>query len=431
MDYSTIFIMAASFMVFLFAGMPIAFCLSIPGLLYFFMTPGLDISFIPHIISSPLFNFVLIALPAFLLSGRMMNGTGITNRLFDASLAIVGRLRGGLAYTTVVSSALFASMSGTAVGDAGGIGQVQMQMMTKTGYKRDFAAGLTAASSILGPLIPPSVAMVILGASSGISIGKLFLGGLIPGVLMAGGLMVYIACRAHLGDGKNWPVNKVPAKDIPPALGRAFLPILTPIIIIGGISWGIVTPTEAAVVAIDYAILLGIYYKELSLKTFIEILEETVATSGTFMFIVACAGFFTLILTKEGLPQLIFSILAPIVQHDVTMAMLVICGVLFVVGCFIDTTAAILLVTPILMPIVNKMGIDPIYFGVVMVTALMTGIITPPFGICLFILSDVSKLPVSVVTKEAVKYLPTMIIVTILVAIFPPMSTWLPKLFFN
>lgn len=429
--YSTIFIMAASFLVFLFVGVPIAFCLSIPGLLYFFMTPGLDISFIPHTISSPLFNFVMIALPAFLLSGRMMNGTGITNRLFDASLAIVGRLRGGLAYTTVVSSMLFASMSGTAVGDAGGIGQVQMQMMGRAGYKKDFAAGITAASSILGPLIPPSVAMVILGASSGISIGKLFLGGLIPGVLMAGGLMVYVACRAHLGDGRVWPVNKVPVKEIPGSLGRAFLPILTPVIIIGGISWGIVTPTEAAVIAIDYAIILGIIYKELTFKVFLEILEETVATSGTFMFIVACAGFFTLILTKEGLPQLIYGILAPIVLYDATLAMLVICGVLFVVGCFIDTTAAILLVTPILMPIVNQMGLDPIHFGVVMVTALMTGIITPPFGICLFVLSDVSKLPVSVVTKEAVKYLPTMVIVTIMVVLFPAMSTWLPKVMFN
>jgi tripartite ATP-independent transporter DctM subunit len=429
--YSTIFIMTALFLLFLFAGVPIAFCLSIPGLVYFLMTPGLDVSFIPHTISSPLFNFVMIALPAFLLSGRMMNGTGITNRLFDASLAIVGRLRGGLAYTTVISSMLFASMSGTAVGDAGGIGQVQMQMMSNAGYKRDFAAGLTAASSILGPLIPPSVAMVILGASSGISIGKLFMGGLIPGILMTGGLMVYIACRAHWGDGRAWPVNKVPAKEIPGSLGRAFLPLMTPVIIIGGISWGIVTPTEAAVAAIDYAIILGIYYKELSFKVFKEILEETVATSGTFMFIVACAGFFTLILTKEGLPQLIFGILTPIVQYDTTVAMLLICAVLFVVGCFLDTTAAILLVTPILMPIVNTMGLDPIHFGVVMVVALMTGIITPPFGICLFVLSDVSKLPVSVVTREAIKYLPTMIVVTILVVLFPAMSTWVPKLMFN
>ena len=429
--YSTIFIMFSAFMVLLFAGMPIAFCLVVPGLLYFFMTPGLDVSFIPHTISSPLFNFVLIALPAFLLSGRMMNGTGITKRLFDVSLAIVGRFRGGLAYTTILSSMLFASMSGTAVGDAGGIGQVQMKMMSDAGYKRDFAAGLTAASSILGPLIPPSVAMVILGASSGISIGKLFLGGLIPGLLMTAGLMIYVASRAHFGDGKVWPVTKVPAKEIPASLSRAFLPLMTPVIIVGGISWGVVTPTEAAVIAIDYAIILGIFYKELSFKVFREILEETVSTSGTFMFIVACAGFFTLILTKEGLPQLILSTLTPIVNYDVTMAMLLICAVLFVVGCFIDTTAAILLVTPVLMPIVNQMGLDPIHFGIVMVVALMTGIITPPFGICLFVLSDVSKLPVSVVTREAVKYLPTMFIVTILVVIFPSMATWVPKLVFG
>jgi tripartite ATP-independent transporter DctM subunit len=381
--------------------------------------------------SSPLFNFVLLALPAFLLSGRMMNGAGITNRLFDASLAIVGRLRGGLVYTTVCSSMLFASMSGTAVGDAGGLGQVQMQMMSKAGYKKDFSAGIVASSSILGPLIPPSVSMVIFGASSGISIGQLFLGGFIPGLLMAAGLMIYVACRAHFGDGRQWPVDKVPAKDIPPALGRAFLPMMTPVIIIGGITWGIVTPTEAAVLAIDYAIVLGIIYKELTLKTFIEILQETVTTSGTFMLIIACAGFFTRILTMEGLPQLILSVLAPIVQYDTMYAMLTICAVLFVIGCFLDTTAALLLVTPILMPIVNQIGLDPIHFGVVVVTALLTGIITPPFGICLFVVSDVAKLPVSAVTKEAVKYLPTMIIITLMVVFFPAMSTWLPSLFFG
>jgi tripartite ATP-independent transporter DctM subunit len=429
--YSTIFIMLAVFLLFLFAGMPVAFCLAIPGVLYYFMNPGLDISFIPHTISSPLFNFVLIALPAFLLSGRMMNGAGITNRLFDASVALVGRFRGGLAYANVLAAMLFSSMSGTAVGDAGGLGQVEMQLMAKAGYKRDFAAGLTAAASILGPLIPPSVAMVILGACSGISIGKLFLGGAIPGLLMAGSLMAYLAFRSFFGDGKTWPISKTPTKEIPGALGRAVFPLMTPVIIIGGIGWGIVTPTEAAVVAIDYAIVLGIYYKELNFKIFIEILEDTVATSGVFMYIVACAGFFTLILTKEGMPQMIFDVLTPIVQYSDTLAMLAICIVLFVVGCFIDTTAAILLITPILMPIINQIGLDPIHFGVVMVVALMTGIITPPFGICLFVMADVAKLPVSAVTREAIKYFPAMIITTLLVVFFPSLATWLPKIAFG
>ncbi len=429
--YTTIGIMAAIFLLLLFAGLPVAFCLGIPGLVYYLMNPQLSLAFIPQSVTSPLFNFVMIALPAFLLSGRMMNGAGITNRLFDAALAVVGRFRGGLAYANIVASMLFASMSGTAVGDAGGLGQVEMEMMDRAGYRKDFSAGVTAASSILGPLIPPSVAMVILGATSGISIGKLFMGGAIPGLIMAASLLVYIFVRAHFGDGRTWPISKVPLSKVPGALARAILPMLSPVIIIGGISFGVVTPTEAAVLAIDYAIVLGIFYKELTLKGLIKILAETVATVGTFMCIVAFAGFFTWIVTKEGLPQLIFSVLSPVVNYSATLAMLIICVALFVVGCFIDTTAAILLVTPILMPIVNQMGLDPIHFGVVVVVALMTGIITPPFGICLFVMADVAKLPVSAVTKESVRYLPAMFITTLLVVLFPALATWLPRLLFG
>lgn len=247
----TIFIMVALFLLLLVAGMPVAFALGVPGMLYLFMN-GMPLEFIPHSMTSPLFNFVLIALPAFLLSGRMMNSSGVTNRLFDLAIALVGRFRGGLAHSNVITSMLFASMSGTAVGDTGGLGQIEMKMMTKAGFKKDFSAGVTAASSVLGPLIPPSVAMVVLGATAGMSIGRLFLGGILPGLLMAGSLMIFIALRAHFGDGKSWPVIKVPAKEIPKSIVKALPPMLTPIIIIGGISLGIVTPTEAAVIAIDY-----------------------------------------------------------------------------------------------------------------------------------------------------------------------------------
>jgi tripartite ATP-independent transporter DctM subunit len=323
-------------------------------------------------------------------------------------------------------------MSGTAVGDAGGLGQVEMEMMDKAGYKRDFAAGITAASSVLGPVIPPSVSMVILGATAEISIGRLFMAGLFPGIIMALCLMGNIALRAHFTkDGKNWPVEKVPLKKGIRALLRAILPMMCPVIIIGSISLGIVTPTEAAVLAIDYALLLGIIYREVSFKSLWKTLEETVVTTGTFMYIIAIAGFFTWVVTREGLPQAIRGILTPLMNFNPTVGMLLIAVFLLIVGCFLDTTAAILLVAPVIMPVVRSLGIDPVHFGIIMVTGLLIGIITPPFGICLFVLADVAKLPVSSVTKEAVRYLPAMAICLLIIIFWPQLALWLPGLVFG
>ncbi|MCD8349490.1 MAG: TRAP transporter large permease [Planctomycetaceae bacterium] len=423
----TILILAALFLVFLFIGVPVAFALGIPSLLYLLIA-DIPVTFVSHIMASPLKNYVLVALPAFLLSGRMMNSAGITDRLFRFAQALVGRFRGGLAYTNIVASAMFASMSGTAVGDAGGLGQVEMEMMDKAGYDKSFSSGVTACSSVLGPLIPPSVAMVVLGATAEINISQLFLGGLIPGILMMVALMVNIFLRSRFtAAGRTWPVDRVPSREVPGAILRGIPPLLTPLIVIGGISFGVVTPTEAAILAIDYSIILGLVYREVTVKKLWETLTDTVETVGTFMIIIAVAGFFTWIVTKEGLPNMISTFLTPIVSSSAILGMLVL-GVFFlVVGGFLDTTAAILLVTPVLMPIVKRMGMDPIHFGVVMVVALVIGIVTPPFGICLFVMADVAKLPVKTVTKECMKYLPAMIITLALLILFPQFATWLPS----
>ncbi|MGE4354569.1 MAG: TRAP transporter large permease [Oscillospiraceae bacterium] len=424
----TIAILAILFLIFLFAGVPVAFALGIPSLFYL-MVGDVPLSFVAHSMTSPLKNYILIALPAFLLSGRMMNSSGVTDRLFKAAQALVGRFRGGLAYTNVVASMMFASMSGTAVGDAGGLGQVEMEMMGKAGYDKKFSAGVTSCSSVLGPLIPPSVAMVVLGATAEINISHLFMGGLIPGILMAIALMINIFLRAKFTEeGRKWPINKVGGKEAVFAILRGIPPMLTPVIVIGGISLGVVTPTEAAVLAIDYSIILGLIYRELDLKTLWKTLTDTVESAGTFMIIIAIAGFFTWIVTREGLPGIISAFLTPIVNMSPVLGMLIL-GLLFLIlGCFLDTTAAILLVTPVLMPIIRQLAIDPIHFGVVMVVALIIGIITPPFGICLFVMADVAKLPVKTVTAECLKYLPAMIIILLLVILIPSLSTWLPSM---
>ena len=421
------------FLVLLLLGVPVAFSLGIPTMIYFFLNQGtIPIEFMAHTMTNPLFNYVLIALPAFLLSGRMMNGAGVTERIFNLAKALVGRFRGGLVYTNIIASMLFASMSGTAVGDAGGLGAIEIDMMDRAGYKKEVTAGVTAASSVLGPIIPPSVNMVIVGATASISVGKLFMGGVIPGLIMAVALMANVFIRAHFTEeGRSWPVEVVKGKDVGSALLHGILPMCCPLIIIGGINFGIVTPTEAAIAATDYAILLGIFYREVSLRSIWQTLQETVASAGTFMYIIAVAGFYTWILTREGLPQVLTSLLAPIANNSQTVGLLLIAGFLLIAGCFLDTTAAILMVTPILMPVVNALGINPVVFGVMLVVALIIGIITPPFGICLFVVADVAKVPVGAVTKESIRYLPAMIIALLLIIFFPDLITWLPTLVYG
>lgn len=421
------------FMVLLLLGVPVAFSLGIPTMIYFFLNQGtIPIEFMAHTMTNPLFNYVLIALPAFLLSGRMMNGAGVTERIFNLAKALVGRFRGGLVYTNIIASMLFASMSGTAVGDAGGLGAIEIDMMDRAGYKKEVTAGVTAASSVLGPIIPPSVNMVIVGATASISVGKLFMGGIIPGAIMAIALMANIFIRAHFTEeGRSWPVEVVKGKDVGSALLHGILPMCCPLIIIGGIYFGIFTPTEAAIAAIDYAIVLGVFYREVSFRSIWQTLRETIASAGTFMYIIAVAGFYTWILTREGLPQVLTSILAPIANNNQTVGLLLIAGFLLIAGCFLDTTAAILMVTPILMPVVNALDINPVVFGVMLVVALIIGIITPPFGICLFVVADVAKVPVGAVTKESIRYLPAMIIALLLIIFFPDLITWLPTLVYG
>jgi len=429
----TIAFLLVTFMVLLLLGVPVVFALGIPSVFYFFIQGGnIPIQFMPHSMSQPLFNYVLVALPAFLLMGRMMNATGITDRLFHASVAIVGRFRGGLAHANVFASMLMSSMSGTAIGDAGGLGYVQMEIMTKAGYRREFSAGISAASPILGPIFPPSVSMVILGATAEISIGRLFLAGVFPGFIMMIALMVNVALRAHFTtEGRTWPIEKVPFKQGLKSCSQAVLPMLCPVIIVVSIIKGIVTPTEAAILAINFSILLGLIYRKLTFKKFWKTMEETIVSTGVFMFIIAIAGFFTWILTREGLPQAIRGFLGPLLSSNEIVALLMIAGFLLLIGTFLDTTAAILLVAPVIMPIVRGMGVDVIHFGMVLLVALMIGIITPPLGICVFVLSEVAQLPVKDVQKEAIRYLPAMVVVLLLIIFFPTITTWLPNLVFG
>jgi len=359
----------------------------------------------------------------------MMNSAGVTERIYKLAIALVGRFRGGLAFANVLASVMFTAMSGTAVGDAGGLGPVQMKMMNKAGYRSTFSAALSASSSVLGPIFPPSVVMVVLAATADLSVGRLFLAGVVPGFIMAGALFVRVAAMARFTDeGNAWPVETVPLKEIPPILGKTVLPLLTPLIILVGIMSGTFTPTEAAIVAVAYATMLGIIFRELNFRKFIETMVDTVVTCGVLLFLIGAAGFFTWVITTMGLPSIIANFLVPLAEFGPGVAVLVLSFMLLVIGMFLDTTAAILMTAPILFPITNAIGIDPIHFGIVMIVSYVIGIITPPFGICVFVMSDVAKLPVKDVQKEALRYLPVMIIVLVVISLFPRTVLWLPNL---
>jgi tripartite ATP-independent transporter DctM subunit len=418
------------FFVFLVLGFPVMFALGIPCIIWLFMNPRISDTILAQNMMSYMTSFTLICLPGFLFVGRLMNVCGVTDKLFKLSIATVGRFRGGLAHANAFASMLFASMSGSAIADAGGLGLVEMRMMKRAGYKMDFAAGITAASSVLGPIIPPSAAMVLIGTVAEVSVANMFFGGVIPGVVLCGALMAQVALRSvFTREGRSWPSTKVPVKAAFFSVLQAIPALMTFVIIMGSIYTGICTPTEAAVIAVLYSIVLGFIYRKLTPKILWETLKQTGAACGPLLIIMASASIFTWVLMREGLPQMITSWMKGVsAAHGNTMVLLATLAVFLIIGCFVDSISAVLLTAPIVFPVIKSIGVDPVEFGVVMTLALIIGVVTPPFGICLFVVSGVSKVPVKDVTREAVRYLPAMIIVLLLLTFIPDIVLFLPKL---
>ena len=422
-----------SFLVLMLLGVPVVFALGIPGIIWLLISPNMPVTILAQNMMAYLNSFTLLCLPGFLFVGRLMTTCGVTDRLFNFAVALVGKFRGGLAYANCVASMMFASMSGSAIADAGGLGLVEMSMMKQAGYKPEMAAGVTAASSIIGPIIPPSAAMVMLGAIAEISVAKMFFGGIVPGIMLCLFMCVHVWIRAHFTEeGKQWPTTELPKKERRKAILGGIPAMFTFVLILGSILGGICTTTEAAVIAVWYSILLGIIYKKVTFKSLWDTAKNTVRGCGPLFIIMTAAAFFSWILTREGLSRLLQTAMTGFAASYSETALVLMCVLVFlIVGCFMDTSAAVLLLAPIIIPVVKSVGIDPIYFGVLMVLGLMVGIITPPFGICLFVVSGVAKIPVKDVTKEAIRYIHAMVAVILLVVFFPQIVTFIPNTFFN
>ncbi|MEX0954085.1 MAG: TRAP transporter large permease [Rhizobiaceae bacterium] len=409
-------------------GVPVAVALALASLA-FVATNGMP----PMIVLANMVNginsFPLIAVPFFILAGNLMNTAGITARIFDFARAAVGWMHGGLGHVNVGASVIFAGMSGAAVADAGGLGNIEIKAMRDAGYDTDFAVGITAASSTIGPIIPPSLPLVIYGVIADTSIGQLFTAGLIPGMMMAIALMVMVAFYARK---RNYP------RDLGFSLGRfsytflhALLPLMTPVIIIGGIMGGLFTPTEAAIAAVAWSLFLGIFvYRTLDWKKILRVSMDTVETTAAIMLIVASSMIFAWILTANQVALHFSEIMLSITDNRVAL-LLIITMIVLVIGCFMETIAAITILTPVLLPVAVGLGIDPVHFGIILILNLMIGLLTPPVGMVLYVLSKVANVPFERCVTATAPFLIPLVGVLLLLTFVPAFSMWLPTMLYR
>jgi tripartite ATP-independent transporter DctM subunit len=413
-------------------GIPVAFALGGTSVVMTIIERGFNFNsgFMVQKAVYGLDNFLLLAVPFFLYAGKVMNVGGITERIFRFAKSLVWKpLRGGLGHVNVVSSIIFAGMTGTAVSDAAGLGAVELKAMDEAGYDPDFAVAITAASSTIGPIIPPSVPLVIYGLMTGVSIGGILIAGLIPGIIMGIAMMVAVEIYAiknkmPVGDAFN-------IREIWSSFKQSFFPLLTPFIIIGGMLSGIFTPTEAAAIAALYATILAVViYKEITWKDLWGIMKSTVIDTGAIMMIVSLAMVYGYLITRSNITLIMVEKIASISTDPVIVSLILIVFLLFV-GCFLEATAAITILAPVLQGVLERSSIDPLQFGIVMVLTMMIGLLTPPFGMVLFVLNRISGIPLQRIVKAVLPFLIPLLFVDVLLVIFPKIVTFLPNLIFK
>jgi tripartite ATP-independent transporter DctM subunit len=360
-------------------------------------------------------SFPLLAVGFFVLAGNIMNLGGVTTRIFSWADHLVGHHTGGLAHSNVLASVIFSGMSGSAIADTGGLGAIELKAMKDGGYDEDFSLAVTGASSLIGPIIPPSVPLIIFGVAAGVSIGDLFNSGLIPGLILAIMMMFlnYMICRK-----KNYKKRvKATGKEIWASTKWAFWALLLPIIIRGGIAIGVFTPTEASIIAVVYGLILGFAYKDITVKDIPKMLKDTLQVTVGVLFIIAAATLFSWILTYTQVPQKVSAQLLNLTTNPF-YALLLIVGILLVIGCFIDLTPAIVIMTPVFMPFITELGINPVLFGLLMVLCLLVGLVTPPVGMVLFVLSGVSGVAVERISKAIIPYIIASLGVILLLVVY-------------
>jgi tripartite ATP-independent transporter DctM subunit len=413
----------------LLIGMPVALALGIPSVIYFIFDKSLpNFTAIQRMVAGAN-TYPLLAVPFFIFAGNLMNTGGVTKRIFDFANKLVGHIKGGLGHVNVVASIIFAGMSGAAIADAGGLGTIEIKAMRRAGYNDSLTLGITAASSTIGPIIPPSLPVVVYAVVASCSVGRLFAAGIIPGFMMGLALMIMIY---FLADKYNTPIEKKSSfKMIVSSFLTASWSLLTPAIILGGIFFGIFTPTEAAAIASVYAIILGCFiYRDMGFKQLWYVVKISMISTVQVMIIVVSATLYAWILAREQVPQVVAHYILSL-SHNYYLILFFINIVLLIVGMFMETIASINILVPVLIPVIAELGIDPIQFGVIMILNLMIGLLTPPFGTVLFVLSGVAKVSVEKVAKDTAIFLIPLLGVLLLIVLFPQLTLFLPNLIFG
>lgn len=416
------------FLFFLCLGLPVFFgMLAAPGIMLVLNGQERDLALLYRNVYNGMDSFPLMAVPFFMLAGELMNKGGITERLVEFAQSMMGHLRGGLAHVNILSSMLFAGLSGSAVADTSALGSMLIPAMEKQGYTRRFAAAITAASSVIGPIIPPSGIMIIYAYVMGESVAALFLAGIVPGVLVGLGLMGMVTLLANR---YNFPVasKKATWPEKGRSLGRAFFPLMTPVIILGGILVGVFTPTEAAAVAVFYALIIGMYVlKTLTLRDLPKILTKAAMTSSVVLLLVGAAMAFKTVVSLSHTPETMAAFILGL-SNDPYILLFLINILLFIVGMFLDAGPAIIILGPILGPIFTDLGVHPVHFAIIMSVNLTVGLATPPMGLVLFVASSVSGERVQAIAKAILPFLAVEVVVIFLITYVPAISMTIPRL---
>ncbi len=409
-------------------GTPIGYAIILASVVYLSMA-GLDTALAGEKILQGLYNsFILLAVPLFIIAANIMNAGTISDRLLNFCIAVVGRFRGGLGHVNVMASLIFSGMSGSAVADAAGIGKIIIGMMTKEGrYSRGYAAAITAATATIGPIIPPSIPMVLYALVSNSSIGALFLAGILPGLVMGGVLMgMNTLISARRGFAMEEPV---PLRDLPRVTGKAFPALLMPVILLYGIYGGVTTPTEAAAVAALYALILAaVFYRALSIKTLYEILVDSARSSAAVGVVIGGALILNFVVISENIPGMMSAFLTGIDVHPLVF-LLAVNVLVLLLGCVLDATTIILVIVPLFVPTCKALGIDLVHFGVLVVVNSMIGLITPPYGILLFVINAVTGIPLREIIGEIWAFLAVLIAALLFLILTPDLVLWLPRVF--
>jgi C4-dicarboxylate transporter DctM subunit len=420
--------MFLALMLFIILGMPISFALGLTSITYLYLD-GISLTMVAQSMVRGVNSFTMLAIPFFFLAGELMNTSGITDRIIRMAKVLVGHLKGGLGQVNIVASIIFAGISGSATADTAALGSILIPAMEKEGYDKEFAAAITVASSIIGPIIPPSITLVIYGIVAQVSIGQLLIAGIIPGFLIGVTQMIYTYFYAKKKDYPSY--ERATFKEARDAMRTGITALMMPLIIVGGVLSGVFTPTESAAIAVLYGIIIGVfYYKNITPSSFFKTVKKVGLASVNTLFILSTATIFSWVMTRARVPDMFLELLFTITDNE-TILLALLVFFLLIIGLFMLPSQALVVLAPIFVPVARQIGVDPVHFGVVMVLTLVMGGCTPPVGMMLYVAADISKLPFMKLVKAMIPLYIPIIIAIILVTFIPGLSMLLPTIFFR